>query len=88
VSLDERAESLKRVAQMLQYNPLTCLIDPNSVDLDNEEEITELDLKLDDIFKSFPWLEPAKCECGATKTYGENALHSRWCPKFEEVFKK
>lgn len=23
----------------------------------------------------------ARCECGAEKTYGPNATHSRWCPK-------
>jgi hypothetical protein len=30
------------------------------------------------------WHAPAKCECGADATYGENAsaeFHSPWCPK-------
>jgi len=26
-----------------------------------------------------------KCECGAEKTYGKDAPHSSWCPKYEEV---
>ena len=24
------------------------------------------------------------CECGAEKTYGGDACHSDWCPKYEE----
>lgn len=24
-----------------------------------------------------------KCECGSEKTYGANAFHSDWCPKYE-----
>ena len=29
-----------------------------------------------------------KCECGSEKTYGRNATHVYWCPKYKNRDKK
>lgn len=51
-------------------------------DLLNEEEITELDLKISsDWFDTLKWLKPAVCECGGEKA---NTTHAYYCPKHEE----
>ena len=42
-------------------------------DVDFEEELDKLLEELE-----------VKCECGSERVYGEDAVHSDWCPKYEK----
>lgn len=76
--LRAKAQRDNATSVFLKDPPIT-----TDIDLDNEEEITQLDWAIPPDFfdpKRF-WRSEAVCECGADKA---KTTHARYCPKFKE----